>query len=140
MSQAKLPHRPTTARSNWRWMSTRPVSSWSAWRRGPTPPPPQTFAPPVFLAWAAKQVKLAREVVSCYEAGPTGFWLHRQLSALGVRNFVVCPTRLDERCRGVANDRTDPLELATRLDRYLEGNERALAVETIAAMLGAAPS
>ena len=73
-------------------------------------------------------MKQAREVVSCYEAGLTGFWLHRQLSALGVRNFVVCPTRLDERHRGVANDRTDALELSTRLDRSLAGNERALAV------------
>jgi len=50
------------------------------------------------------------------------------LTALGVRNYVVCPTRLDERHQGVANDRTDALELATRLDRYVAGNERALAV------------
>ena len=61
--------------------------------------PPQTFKPADFLAWAKKQVALAKEVISCYEAGPTGFWLHRQLTALGVRNYVVCPTRLDERHR-----------------------------------------
>ena len=65
--------------------------------------PPQTFKPADFLAWAKKQVTLAKEVISCYEAGPTGFWLHRQLTALGVRNYVVCPTRLDERHQGVAN-------------------------------------
>jgi hypothetical protein len=41
-----------------------------------------------------KQKAQARDVVSCYEAGPTGFWLHRQLTALGVRNYVICPTRL----------------------------------------------
>ena len=90
--------------------------------------PPQTFKPADFLAWAKKQVTLAKEVISCYEAGPTGFWLHRKLTALGVRNYVVCPTRLDERHQGVANDRTDALELATRLDRYVAGNDRALAV------------
>jgi transposase len=73
-------------------------------------------------------VALAQEVISCYEAGPTGFWLHRKLTALGVRNYVVCPTCLDERHHGVANDRTDALELATRLDRYVAGNDRALAV------------
>ncbi len=95
---------------------------------GAKPQPPQTFAPPDFLAWAQKQVALAEEVVSCYEAGPTGFWLHRQLTALGVRNYVVCPTALDERHQGVVNDRTDALELATRLDRYVAGNDRALAV------------
>ena len=40
----------------------------------------------------------------------------------------MCPTCLDERHHGIANDRTDALELATRLDRYLAGNDRALAV------------
>jgi hypothetical protein len=59
--------------------------------------PPQTFKPANFLKWAKKQVELAREVISCYEAEPTGFWLHRQLTALGISNDVVCPTRLDER-------------------------------------------
>jgi transposase len=53
---------------------------------GAKPQPPQTFKPADFLAWARKQVALAKEVVSCYEAGPTGFWLHRQLTALGVRS------------------------------------------------------
>ena len=95
---------------------------------GAKPQPPQTFKPADFLAWVKKQVALAQEVISCYEAGPTGFWLHRKLTALGVRNYVVCPTRLDERHQGVANDRTDALELATRLDRYVAGNDRALAV------------
>jgi len=95
---------------------------------GAKPQPPQTFKPADFLVWASKQVALAKEVISCYEAGPTGFWLHRQLTALGVTNYVVCPTCLDERRHGVANDRTDALELATRLDRYLAGNHRALAV------------
>ena len=95
---------------------------------GAKPQPPQTFKPAAFLAWVKKQQALAKEVVSCYEAGPTGFWLHRQLTALGVRNYVVCPTRLDERYRGVVNDGTDATELATRLDRYLAGNDKALAI------------
>ena len=95
---------------------------------GAKPQPPQTFKPAAYLAWVQKQQSLAKEVISCYEAGPTGFWLHRQLTALGVRNYVVCPTRLDERHRGVANDKTDATELATRLDRYLAGNDKALAI------------
>jgi transposase len=93
---------------------------------GAKPQPPQTFTPMAFLGWVGRQRALAAEVVSCYEAGPTGFWLHRQLTALGVRNYVIHPTRLDERYRGVANDRTDATELATRLDRYLAGNDKAL--------------
>ncbi len=95
---------------------------------GAKPQPPQSFKPADFLEWAKKQEALAKEVVSCYEAGPTGFWMHRQLTAVGIRNYVVCPTCLDERHSGVNNDRTDALELATRLDRYLAGNDRALAV------------
>ena len=95
---------------------------------GAKPQPPQTMKPAAFLAWVQQQKAQAQEVVSCYEAGPTGFWLHRRLTALGVRNYVVCPTCLDERRHGVANDRTDALELATRLDRYLAGNDKALAV------------
>src|SRR5512136_2862141 len=55
---------------------------------GAKPQPPQTFKPAAFLAWVKKQQGLAREVVSCYEAGPTGFWLDRQLTQLGVRNYV----------------------------------------------------
>jgi hypothetical protein len=41
------------------------------------PQPPQTFKPAVFVEWVEKQKALAKEVISCYEAGPTGFWLHR---------------------------------------------------------------
>jgi len=37
-----------------------------------------------FLDWAAKQKAQAREAISCYEAGPTGFWSHRQLTARGI--------------------------------------------------------
>ena len=84
---------------------------------GAKPQPPQTFKPTDFLVWAKKQMALAKEVISCYEAGPTGFWLHRQLTAVGIRNYVVCPTCLDQRHAGVNNDRTDALKLATRLDR-----------------------
>ena len=34
------------------------------------------------------------EVISCYEAGYDGFWLHRQLSAHGIRNYVIDPASL----------------------------------------------
>jgi transposase len=38
------------------------------------------------------ELSLAREelpVISCYEAGRDGFWLHRYLSSIGVSNLVV---------------------------------------------------
>src|SRR5258707_15380961 len=42
----------------------------------------------------------AVEVVSCYEAGYDGFWLHRQLEAHGIRNYVIDPASLQVDRRG----------------------------------------
>src|ERR1044072_2406859 len=71
-----------------------------------TPPQPaQRFAPAAFLEFAREQLSLAGEVHSCYEAGAGGFVLHRELIALGVKNLVVHPVRLDERHTGVATDK-----------------------------------
>ena len=92
-----------------------------------TPQPPQRFTPQKFLAWIPSQLKIARAVHSCYEAGPFGYGLHRKLTELGVQNLVVQPVCLDERHKGVNNDQTDALELCQRLDRYVAGNQRALA-------------
>jgi len=40
---------------------------------GAKPQPPQSFRSADFFAWARKQRALAKEVISCYEAGPTVF-------------------------------------------------------------------
>jgi transposase len=92
------------------------------------PQPAQKIKPGDYLGWVKKQLALAEEVHSCYEAGPFGYVLHRELEKLGVKNLVVQPVCLDERHTGVNNDKTDAKELASRLDRYLSGNTRALAV------------
>ena len=39
---------------------------------GGAPQPPQRFSPTQFLEWAKKQRALAKQVYSCYEAGPFG--------------------------------------------------------------------
>jgi transposase len=80
------------------------------------------------LAWVAQLVTQSEKVYSCYEAGPTGFSLHRQLTKLGVENIVIAPTRLDEQGKRVNNDKTDTLHLAVRLDRYVAGNRRVFTV------------
>jgi transposase len=98
---------------------------------GLNPQPPQKFSVPDFLKWIPEQIRKGYEVISCYEAGPTGYWLHRKLTELGVTNYVVCPTRLDSRGKGVNTDKTDALELLTRLDRYVAGNHQAFAVVTV---------
>lgn len=91
------------------------------------PQPAQKYSPARFLQWAKTQLELAEKVYSCYEAGPFGFVLHRQLSALGIKNVVTQPVCLDEHHKGVNDDKKDALALAQRLDRYVAGNDKALA-------------
>lgn len=89
--------------------------------------PPQSFAPIDFLPWVKKQKPLAERVVVCYESGPFGFVLARQLQALGVECIVMAAQPLDERHKRVQTDRLDAQQIGSRLDRYLAGNSRALA-------------
>ncbi len=91
------------------------------------PQPAQKFTPAKFLAWIKTQLPLAGQVHSCYEAGPFGYGLHRDLVALGVHNQVVQPVCLDAQHKGVNLDKSDAKELALRLDRYVTGNTHALA-------------
>lgn len=91
------------------------------------PQPAQKFTPAKFLAWIKTQLPLAEAVHSCYEAGPFGYGLHRDLVALGVHNLVVQPVCLDEQHKGVNHDKSDAKQLALRLDRYVAGNPHALA-------------
>lgn len=91
------------------------------------PQPAQKFTPAKFLAWVKTQLPLAEAVHSCYEAGPFGYGLHRDLLALGVHNLVVQPVCLDAQHKGVNHDKSDAKELALRLDRYVAGNTHALA-------------
>jgi transposase len=93
-----------------------------------TPQPAQKFSPEGFLVWAKKQLELAEEVHSCYEAGPLGYGLHRQLETLGIHNVVIRPQNWDELHKGVKTDRTDALALVQRLSRYVDGNKKELAV------------
>lgn len=91
------------------------------------PQPAQKFTPAKFVAWVKTQIALAGAVHSCYEAGPFGYGLHRELIALGIENLVVQPVCLDEHHKGVNHDKSDARELAMRLDRYVAGNTHALA-------------
>ncbi|MGH7511178.1 MAG: IS110 family transposase [Gemmatimonadales bacterium] len=66
-------------------------------------------------------------VVSCYEAGRDGFWLHRYLVSLGIENQVVDSSSIEinRRKRRVKTDRIDGVKLLTMLMRYW-GGERGL--------------
>ena len=95
---------------------------------GSSPKPPQRFRPQDLLSWVQKQIAQGWKIVSCYEAGPFGYGLHRQLTALGVTNYVIRPRNWDEEHKRVKTDRTDALSMLNALDRFVAGNPHALAV------------
>src|SRR5438876_1896572 len=95
---------------------------------GANPEPPQRFQKEAFLCWAAKLARSGAEVHGVYEACGFGFALQRQLSALSIRCYVVCPQKLDEQNRRVKTDGLDVKALCLKLDRFVEGNRSALAL------------
>jgi len=66
-------------------------------------------------------------VMSCYEAGRDGFWLHRYLVAHGVTNYVVDSSSIEvnRRARRAKTDRLDLAGLLNLLARYVLGDRRA---------------
>ena len=70
------------------------------------------------------------EIVSCYEAGYDGFWLHRLLEAHGIRNYVIDPASLqvDRRARRAKTDRVDVERLLRSLMAYLRGEPKVWSV------------
>ena len=95
---------------------------------GLVPQPAQKKRWAEFLAQVVKLVPTVERVYSCYEAGPCGYGLHRQLTALGVTNYVVVPQRWDEQGKRVKTDARDARELCDRLDRFLRGNTAAFSL------------
>jgi transposase len=97
---------------------------------GATPQPSQLVPSERVLGWisALRARHPGARVVSCYEAGPIGYVLHRQLVAAGIENLVVTPQRLDTDGRRQKTDRLDARALAERLDRYIRGNRHAMSI------------
>jgi transposase len=67
------------------------------------------------------------QVVSCYEAGRDGFWLHRFLVSHGVVNSVVdsASIEVNRRYRRAKTDRLDVHKLLTMLLRHTAGKRRS---------------
>ncbi len=70
------------------------------------------------------------DVLSCYEAGRDGFWLHRYLEAQGVHNRVVdsASIEVNRRYRRVKTDRLDVGKLLTMLMRSDLGEKKVWSV------------
>jgi len=77
---------------------------------------------------AKSRLKLSADapVVSCYEAGRDGFWLHRYLMAHGVTNHVVDSSSIEvnRRARRAKTDKLDLAGLLNLLARYQLSDRR----------------
>lgn len=63
-----------------------------------------------------RQLEIDAQLEVCYEAGPTGYWLHRQLISMGISCIVVAPSLIPVRQGDrVKTDRRDALRLAQLL-------------------------
>lgn len=87
------------------------------------------------LAFVATQRARARadapvEVVSCFEAGRDGFWLHRLLLANDIINYVVEPTSIlvNRRARRAKTDRLDAQGLLRVLAARHQGDHQICSV------------
>jgi transposase len=116
------------------------VNTWKlACTTGPAQRPRERSVPARDIAavWEeivrAKQrfgVPEAARVVSCYEAGRDGFWLHRALVAQGVANVVVESSSLEVKrhYRRAKTDRLDVYKLLTMLMRHAAGERKVWSV------------
>jgi len=68
-------------------------------------------------------VPTTASVVSCYEAGRDGFWVHRALTARGIKNRVVdsASIEVNRRAKRAKTDRLDAVKLVTMLVRAVAG-------------------
>jgi transposase len=81
-------------------------------------------------ARATEKLGAEPRVVSCYEAGYDGFWLHRRLEAAGILNFVFDPASIavEQRSRRAKTDRIDGELLLRTLMAYLRGEPRVVRI------------
>jgi transposase len=88
------------------------------------------------LGWEIGQAKKrfglaeATPVLSCYEAGRDGFWLHRYLVATGIENLVVdsASIEVNRRAKRAKTDRLDVRKLLSMLIRYHSGEKKVWSV------------
>lgn len=81
-------------------------------------------------ARAALKLGAAPKVVSCYEAGYDGFWLHRLLTAAGITNLVFDPASIavEQRSRRAKTDRIDGELMLRTLMAHLRGEPRVVRI------------
>jgi transposase len=83
------------------------------------------------IDWARGRLGCAnRRVVSCYEAGRDGFWLHRWLIAEGIENRILdsSSVEVNRRRKRAKTDRLDVTKLVGLLARFLAGERDAFSI------------
>jgi transposase len=115
-------------------------SSWKlAFTIGAGQKPRLRSLPAGSLVGLAFEIKKAKErfslpqnatVISGYEAGRDGFWLHRFLVHEGIQNLVVdsASIEVNRRKRRAKSDRLDAVKLVSMLIRWHHGEDRVWAV------------
>ena len=95
-----------------------PAQDWQAWERE--------------LDRARVRFGISRQarVISCYEIGREGFWLHRALISRGIENVVVdaASIEVNRRDKRAKTDRMDVEKLVRQLTRHCNGEERVWSV------------
>src|SRR3981081_1486220 len=89
-----------------------------------------------FGHWMDKKLAAGWQIESCYEAGASGYWLNRQLAALGIKNLVVASKAMGQGGKRQKTDRRDSAELVDCLDRNLRGQDKALSVVAVPSVEG----
>src|SRR6516164_294451 len=69
-----------------------------------------------FLNWVQKKLEKGWQIYSCYEAGASGYWLHRLLVEMGAQNLVVVPKAMGQAGKKQKTDKRDSAELCDALD------------------------
>jgi transposase len=79
---------------------------------------------------AARALGAVPGIVSCYEAGYDGFWLHRLLLSAGITNYVFDPASIavDQRARRAKSDRIDGEQQIRTLRSHCRGEPRAVRI------------
>ena len=87
----------------------------------------------------SEKINLAKEklhlpegcrIVSCYEAGRDGFWIHRMLEENGIVNLIFDSSSIEvnRRKRRAKTDKVDVDALLRLLQRYLNGERKAVSI------------
>ena len=83
----------------------------------------QALSEEIKLAKRHFGLEAATEIVSCYEAGREGFWVHRALTEKGIQNVVVDAASIDvQRRKRAKTDRLDAESLVRKLVQYWRGD------------------